>query len=168
MLDSATARMLAQYKSWADTLTFRAVAALPPAEATRERKTLFKSILGTLNHSYVVDLIWQANLEGRQHGFTARNVLPHPELASLARAQEAANEWLCAWAEVQSDASLGTPVAFKLVSGEEGRMSRGEILLHVVNHATYHRGWVSDLFFQVPAKPPTTDLNVFLSEGGRR
>jgi uncharacterized damage-inducible protein DinB len=41
-------------------------------------------------------------------------------------------------------------------------MTRGEILLHIVNHATYHRGWVSDLFFQVPAKPPTTDWNVFL------
>lgn len=43
-------------------------------------------------------------------------------------------------------------------------MTRGEILMHIVNHATYHRGWVSDLFFQVPAKPPTTDWNVFLSE----
>jgi hypothetical protein len=30
------------------------------------------------------------------------------------------------------------------------------------DHATYQRGWVSDLFFQVPAKPPTTDWNVFL------
>jgi uncharacterized damage-inducible protein DinB len=36
----------------------------------RERPTLFKSIIGTLNHSYVVDLIWQAHLEGRAHGFT--------------------------------------------------------------------------------------------------
>ena len=43
-------------------------------------------------------------------------------------------------------------------------MTRGEILMHVVNHATYHRGWVSDQFFQVPAKPPTTDWNVFLTE----
>jgi len=36
-------------------------------------------------------------------------------------------------------------------------MRRGAILLHVVNHATYHRGWVADLFFRVPAKNPTTD-----------
>jgi len=34
----------------------------------------------------------------------------------------------------------------------------------VVNHATYHRGWVADMFFQVPARNPATDLPVFLGE----
>jgi uncharacterized damage-inducible protein DinB len=73
MLDPAGARSLARYKTWADDLTLRAVAALPAGEAERQRPTLFRSIIGTLNHSYVVDLIWQAHLEGREHGFTARN-----------------------------------------------------------------------------------------------
>jgi uncharacterized damage-inducible protein DinB len=161
------ARLLATYKSWADALTLEAVAALPPGEAARERPTLFKSIIGTLNHSYVVDLIWRAHLEGREHGFTARNVVPHPDLTALIKAQRLANEWLEAWSEAQTDASLREPVMFKMVSGDEGTMSRGEILMHIVNHATYHRGWVSDLFYQVPAKPPTTDWNVFLSEARR-
>jgi uncharacterized damage-inducible protein DinB len=161
MLDREAARSLARYKSWADELTLRAVAALPPGEAARERPTLFKTIIGTLNHSYVVDLIWQANLEGRAHGFVARNVVPYPELAELSAAQAAANAWLVAWSDAQSDSSLREAITFRLVSGEEGTMSRGAILLHIVNHATYHRGWVSDLFFQVPAKPPTTDWNIF-------
>jgi hypothetical protein len=34
----------------------------------------------------------------------------------------------------------------------------------LVNHATYHRGWGADLFFQVPAKPPTADLSVFIAQ----
>ena len=161
MFDREAARSLARYKAWADDLTLKAVALLPPGEAARERPSLFKSIIGTLNHSYVVDLIWQANLEGRNHGFTARNVVPYPELAQLAQAQEGANEWLVAWSDAQSDSSLREGVSYRLVSGEQGTMSRGEILLHIVNHSTYHRGWVSDLFFQVPAKPPTTDWNVF-------
>lgn len=162
MLDPEVARTLVRYKSWADNLTLSAVAALPPGEAARERPTLFKSIIGTLNHSYVVDLIWQALLEGREHGFTARNVVPYPELEALTAAQRRANERLLAFSEAQSVASLRAAVSFRLVSGEQGTMTRGEILLHIVNHATYHRGWVSDLFFQVPAKPPTTDWNVFL------
>jgi uncharacterized damage-inducible protein DinB len=162
MMDPEAAVALARYKSWADRLTLAAVAALPPGEAARERPTLFKSIIGTLNHSYVVDLIWQAHLEGRAHGFTARNVVPHPEIAALTAAQAQVNEWLLGWSEAQSAASLRTAVSFRQVSGEEGTLSRSEILLHIVNHATYHRGWVSDLFFQVPAKPPTTDWNVFL------
>ena len=165
MLDPEGARSLARYKSWADDLTLKAVAALPPGEAARERTTLFKSIIGTLNHSYVVDLIWQAHLEGREHGFAARNVVPHPELEALAAAQRRANDWLLAFSEAQSATSLSQAISFRMVSGEEGRMTRGEILLHIVNHATYHRGWVSDLFFQVPAKPPTTDWNVFLLRG---
>jgi hypothetical protein len=32
-------------------------------------------MIGTLNHIYVVDLIWQAHLERRDHGFKVRNVL---------------------------------------------------------------------------------------------
>ena len=163
MLDLEGAKSLARYKTWADELTLDAVAALPPGEATRERPTLFKSIIGTLNHSYVVDLIWQAHLEGRKHGFTARNVLLFPEIGALIEAQSKANEWLSDWTRAQTDASLRTLVTFCLVSGEAGTMTRSEILLHIVNHATYHRGWVSDLFFQIPAKPPTTDWNVFLS-----
>lgn len=165
MLDPEGARLLARYKSWADDLTLRAVAALPPGEAGRQRTTLFNSIIGTLNHSYVVDLIWQAHLEGREHGFTARNVVPYPELEALTAAQRRANEWLLAWSEAQSAASLREGVSFRTISGEPGEMTRSEILLHIVNHATYHRGWVSDLLFQVPAKPPATDWNVFLLRG---
>jgi uncharacterized damage-inducible protein DinB len=165
MLDPAGAKSLARYKGWADDLTLRAVAALPPGEAARERPTRFKSIIGTLNHSYVVDLIWQAHLEGREHGFTARDVVPHPELEGLTAAQRRANDWLLAWSEAQSATSLSEAVSFRMISGEPGRMTRGEILLHVVNHATFHRGFVSDLFFQVPAKSPSTDWNVFVLRG---
>src|SRR5262249_16304753 len=55
-------------------------------------------------------------------------------------------------------------VTFTLIGGNQGVMTRGEILLHVVNHTSYHRGFVADLFYQVPARPPTTDLPVFLRE----
>ena len=76
MLDHDAAKSLVRYKTWADSLTLSAVAGLPPGEAARERPTLFKSIIGTLNHSCIVDLIWQAHLEGREHGFTARKQIP--------------------------------------------------------------------------------------------
>jgi uncharacterized damage-inducible protein DinB len=133
------ARTIARYRMWADRLTFDAVAALPPGEATKERPTLFKTMVGTLNHNYVIDLIWQAHLEGREHGFTARNVVLHPELSDLWQAQQAVNRWYIDWSERQSQASLDEIVNFTFIGGEKSSMSRGDILLHVVNHATYHR-----------------------------
>jgi uncharacterized damage-inducible protein DinB len=164
MINPQTANMMACYKVWADKLIYDAVKALPPGEASRERPSLFKTMIGTLNHNYVVDLIWQANLQGRSHGFAARNMVLHPDLADLWDAQRSFNDWLLGWAEAQTEESLGEVVSFRFVSGEPARATRGEMLLHIVNHATYHRGWVTDMFYQIPAKPPTTDLSVFMVE----
>jgi uncharacterized damage-inducible protein DinB len=164
VINRRTADLQCRYKAWADKLTFEAVLALPPGEAGKERPTLFKSMIGTLNHNLVVDLIWRANLEGRAHGFTKRNGVLHPDLDVLWREQQVMNDWLLAWSGAQTDDSLDEIVRFTFVSGEPGEMTRGEILMHLVNHATYHRGWVSDLFFQLPAKPPTTDLSVYLTD----
>jgi len=161
MFTPRTAATLARYQAWADELIFKAVKALPADEVTRERPTLFKSIIGTLNHSYVVNVIWKAHLEGREHGFTARNEVLHANVDELWQAQKTVNDWLLQWCGAQSDVTLAEQVNFKFVSGENGTMTRGGILMHIVNHATYHRGWVSDLFFQIPAKPPTTDFCVF-------
>ena len=41
-------------------------------------------------------------------------------------------------------------------------MCRADILLHVVNHATYHRGHVAQMVNESGLPPPATDLPVFL------
>ena len=159
-----TARMLARYNAWANKQIFDAVGALPEGEATKERASLFRNMVHTLNHNYVIDRIWQAHLEGRDHGFTARNTTEHPPLAELWRKQTEIDDWYIAWSDRLSDVALDENVSFTLIGGNRGVMTRGEILLHVVNHTSYHRGFVADLFYQVPARPPTTDLPVFLRE----
>ncbi|MBI3374909.1 MAG: DinB family protein [Betaproteobacteria bacterium] len=159
-----TVRMLTRYNAWADGLIFDAVAKLPDGEATKPRPSLFKNIVHTLNHNYVIDLIFQAHLEGREHGFTARNTAEHPPLGDLRQAQETLDNWYIAWSDRITDAELDEKVAFTFIGGGEGLMTRAEMLLHVVNHTTYHRGFVADLFYQVPARPPTTDLPVFLRD----
>jgi uncharacterized damage-inducible protein DinB len=166
MITTSSARMLARYNAWANQLVFDAVAALPEGEAAKERKSLFRNMVHTLNHNYVIDRIWQAHLEGREHGYEARNTQDHPPLAELWRAQQEIDRWYVDWSDALSDAALAEKVSFTLIGGNRGVMTRGEILLHVVNHTTYHRGFVADLFYQVPARPPTTDLPVFLREHG--
>ena len=158
------ARMLARYNAWANRLIYDAVAALPAGEAVKERSTLFRNMVHTLNHNHVIALIWQAHLEGREHGFSARNTKDHPPLDELRAAQQTLDRWYLDWSATLTEPALGEEVRFTLIGGNRGVMTRGEILLHVVNHTTYHRGFVADLFYQVPAKPPTTDLPVFLRE----
>jgi uncharacterized damage-inducible protein DinB len=126
MHDLRSMRLLARYRMWADQLTFDAVAALPPGEAAKERPTLLKSIIGTLNHNYVVDLIcWQAHLEGRDHGFAARDLVLHEGLAEHWRAQQAINQWYIDWSERQSAQSLDETVHFRFIGGERGASHPG-------------------------------------------
>jgi uncharacterized damage-inducible protein DinB len=75
--------MLTRYMAWANDRIFAAVATLPEGEATKPRRSVFKNIVHTLNHVYVIDLIFQAHLEGREHGFTARNTPDYPPLDDL-------------------------------------------------------------------------------------
>lgn len=161
-----TLGMLARYNAWANRAMFDAVAALPEGEATKKRQTLFGNMVHTLNHNYVIGLIWQAHLAGREHGFPARNTPGHPPLAELRLAQERLDAWYIAQSDSLSAEALDERLSFTLIGGNRGAMTRAEMLLHVVNHCTYHRGWVSDLFFQVPAQPPTIDLPVYLRERG--
>jgi len=166
MISTATTRLLTRYNAWANKTIFDAVAALPAGEATKERPSLFKNMVNTLNHLYVVDLIWQAHLEGRPHGVPALNTVLHPDLGELWQAQQALDAWYIAYGDALSEAQLAETVRFTLIGGNPGAMSRGHIFLHVVNHTSYHRGFVADLFFQVPVRPPLTDLPIFLREHG--
>jgi uncharacterized damage-inducible protein DinB len=166
MITTPTARLLTRYNAWANRLIFDAVAALPEPEATKERASLFRNMVHTLNHNYVIDRIWQAHLEGREHGYDARNTKDHPPLPELWRAQQEVDRWYLDWDSRLTDSALDEQVDFVLIGGNRGVMTRGQVLLHVVNHTTYHRGFVADLFYQVPARPPTTDLPVFLREHG--
>lgn len=168
MITTDTARMLARYGAWSSRIWFDAVAALPAGEATKERKSLFRNMVHTLNHIYIVDLIWQAHLEGREHGLTARNTPDHPPLDELWQKQQVIDQWYVDWSDKATDTTLAEPLTVTLIGGNRVTMTRGEMLLHVVTHTAYHRGFVGDMLYEVPARPPVTDLPVYLQEAGAR
>jgi uncharacterized damage-inducible protein DinB len=164
MTDLRTIKTLTRYNAWANKTIFDAVAALPGDEATKPRPTLFRNMVDTLNHLYVVDRIWQAHLEGREHGIPALNTVLHGELAQLWRAQQEIDAWYIAWGDRLTAGAAEETLRFTLIGGNRGEMRRGDVAFHVVNHTSYHRGFVADMFFQVPARPPLTDLPIFLRE----
>jgi len=164
MINLHTACMLAEYKEWADQQLFASLAKLPAEEVTKERQSVFKNMIGTLNHIYAVDSIWQAHLQAQPHAFKTSHEVSHAELANLDVAQGKLNRWFRDWSRDQTDESLNHPVDFTYLSGAHGVMSAGAMLLHVVNHASYHRGWICQMYFEIPALPPFTDLPVFLRD----
>ena len=80
------------------------------------------------------------------------------------KAQQEIDGWYVAWSDRVTGAELEEKVRFTFVGGDEGCMTRGEILQHIVNHTSYHRGFVAQMICEVPARPPTTDLPVFLRD----
>jgi uncharacterized damage-inducible protein DinB len=156
--------MLARYNAWANELIFDAVAALPEGEAVKPRPSVFKNMVHTLNHNYVIDRIFQAHLEGRPHGYAARNTAEHPPLAELRRSQQELDRWYIEWTESVPEASLDEQVRFGFVGGGEGAMTRREILQHLVNHTSYHRGFVAQMMYDIPVRPPVTDITVYLRD----
>lgn len=165
MITTKTARMLARYNRWSNDVFFKAVAELPPEEIVKPRQTLFKNVVHTLNHIYVIDDIFRHHLEGRAHAYTARNTPEPPAFDELRKKQGGLDEWYIAWADRLSDAQLDEVVDFTYVGGGDGAMTRGQILMHVVNHTSYHRGFAGDMLFQIPGKrAPTTDLTVYIRD----
>jgi len=156
--------MLTCYKAWADELIFKTLESLPSGEATKERPTRFKNMVHTLNHAYVIDCIFRAHLEGKPHHYTARNTPTHPPLPELWKLVKIIDQWYIDYAASLSSQQLSEDIRFDFVGGGGGIMSRREIILHVVNHGTYHRGFVGDMMYQVPVVPPATDLPVFLRD----
>jgi uncharacterized damage-inducible protein DinB len=155
---------LLRYKAWADRLLFQALADVPAAALTAAQPIVFGSLLRTLHHVYAMDLVWQSHLLGVPHGFLSRNPEDCPDFAAQKAAQAAMDEWYVSYAAGLVPAALDEVVEFVFIGGGHGAMRREDILLHVANHATYHRGHVAMMMYQLQVPPPTTDLPVFLRE----
>ncbi len=155
---------LTRYKAWADELFLDTVAQLPEADLLAPRPILFGSLIRTLHHSYAMDRVWQAHLLGQAHGYTTRNPQDCPPFEALHKDQLAIDAWYVDYAESLDADALAETVRFTFIGGGEGAMSRNDILLHVVNHTTYHRGHVADMLYHHALFPPTTDLPVFLAK----
>jgi uncharacterized damage-inducible protein DinB len=85
-------------------------------------------------------------------------------LAKLREMQQEIDNWYIARSDAFTPHDAEETVHFRFVGGGEGAMTRSEMVLHVVNHTTYHRGFVADMFCQIPVKAPVTDLPVYARE----
>ncbi len=158
MSASTLLQSLLREKAWADEALVAAVMALDESAQAEARQAATR----TLNHIHVVDRIWAAQLEGRAHGYEATNTKEMPALADLAAGFREMGRWFVDYASGLDAARLAEPVDFVFTDGQNGRMTREEILAHVVTHGSYHRGAVGRVLVNAGVSPPGDALTVLL------
>lgn len=151
-----------RYMRWANHVFYEACAELTTDELRAKRPLPFDSMLSLLNHVYMIQLVWQAHLQDRPHGFTSRRPAADISFTELRQRQAELDDWFVTYADALLPEQYTEQVSFEFIDGGAGVMSRGEILQHVVTHATYHRGHLCGVFYQLGYESPTTDLPVFL------
>lgn len=157
---------LIRYKAWANDLVFAALRQVPEAALIAPQPIVFGNLLRTLNHVLAMDYVWQSHLRGLPHGLRTRNPEACPSFADIAQAQVDMDRWYIDYADRLAPAARDEVVEFTFIGGNPGEMTRSDILLHVVNHGSYHRGHVAQLM-RASQAPPITDYPVFLKSLSR-
>lgn len=66
--------------------------------------------------------------------------------------------------ESLTEAELDEGIAYRNTKGQPFAYPLRQILRHVVNHSTYHRGQVTTMLRQLRTEPVSTDLLVYYDE----
>jgi uncharacterized damage-inducible protein DinB len=155
---------LVEYHYWARDRLFVAVDALTEEQLRRPLGNSFSSVFDTMVHLYGADWIWRSRWEGE-----SPMALPKPELYDdLARVRAA---WQDEEARIRGILNrLGPegilrPVEYRAWDGKLQAQPFWQMLQHVVNHGSYHRGQVTTMLRQLDVPPPKSmDLIAFYRE----
>ncbi|WFU08469.1 DinB family protein [Rhizobium sp. CB3090] len=149
---------LFQYKAWADEGLFSGLNALSANIPADERRV---AIL-ILNHAHIVDRIFASNLQRREHAYTRTGADEAPAFEELYNAVRETDRWYVDYVAELSAEDLTESIAFKFSDGGYGRMSRQEMLGHVIAHGGYHRGEVGQIITQLTGSSPPDTFTGYL------
>jgi len=155
-------RTFALYNAWANERLYSACGTLDDASYYADRKAFFKSIHGTLNHLLLCDRIWFGRMVGHYFPVVGLNQILYADRHELRRAREAEDARIIEITGTIDRARLDSDLDYRTTSGEPQRTPMTQVLGHVFNHQTHHRGQVHDMLSQAGVKPPPIDLLVFI------
>jgi uncharacterized damage-inducible protein DinB len=154
---------LYEFNAWANHKTLDAAGALSREQFVRELGSSFSSVRDTLVHIYGVEWIWLERLRGR-------SPVVFPATKEFAEVGKLQPQWTeletmqLQYARGITQAELDEVMDYQTLSFGRGRNPRWQMMQHVVNHGTYHRGQVTTLLRQLGAKALGTDLINFYRE----
>ena len=143
------ARTHIRYSGWASRRLLDAALKLPPDQAQKDLGSSHKGILDTLNHIQMADRSWLFRVLGETMEQPVEGV--EVEWPKIQQRWEQ-------WADSLGDGDMTRAIAYKDMKGNFHVSPIWQIVLHVVNHATLHRGQVMAMMRQLGVAPPPTDL----------
>lgn len=152
---------LNEYNRWANARMLDAASKLSAEQFTADLKSSHRSVRDTLAHVLAAEWIW---LE-RWNGTSPKALLDPAEFPTV-------DSLRTRWAEVEanyhsfvgtlSDETLEEVIVYTNTRGEEWKYPLGQMIQHVMNHSTYHRGQVTAMLRQLGAEVLPVDLLVFM------
>jgi uncharacterized damage-inducible protein DinB len=143
---------LVDYHYWARDRLLEAVAPLTTEQWRRDLGSSFKSIHETVAHIYAAEWAWHQRWQGNSPTalFPAEKL---PDVASVRGAWSELEANVRAFLAGLGEAGITRVFEYRLLNGSEGSSPFWQMLQHVVNHASYHRGQVTTMLRQLGAQP---------------
>ena len=157
MLQKEDLARLFEYSSWANHRALRAAATLTTDQFKRDLGSSHGGVRGTLVHTMSAEWVW---LE-RWKGLAPERMLDEAEFADVLALKErwkVVEEHREAWFAGIQEKDVTAPIAYANFKGDRFETPLWQLVQHVVNHSTYHRGQVTTLLRQLGAKAVGTDL----------
>jgi len=146
-------KTMIDYNYWARDRILAVVEPLAPEQFTRDLSSSFRSIRDTMAHLHAAEWIWHQ----RWIGNSPTALLPNDRFADVAALRAAWSETeqhIRGFVEQGGEAIVDKVYHFRLLNGTEGSATFWQMLQHVVNHGSYHRGQVTTMLRQLGAEPP--------------
>lgn len=148
------------YKRWAMRRTLEAIGAMD-AQAFPSGVAFARQ---QLNHVVIVEELFRARLQGDAAPHAATNTAEVPAFEELAARLEASDQWYAGHLAGMAPEQWDQALRFRFADGREGCMTRREILFHILNHSTYHRGAIGHALDLARVPHPADTWTVFIHE----
>ena len=144
---------LLDYHYWARDRMLAALDGLTADQYTRDLGSSFRSIRDTRVHIYAAEWAWYCRWQGES---PTSLIQPEtfPDIPSLRRTWGAHEAKVRSFVDEMSGRGIDQVIEYRLLSGDAGASPFRQMVQHVVNHASYHRGQVTTMLRQIGAGIP--------------
>ncbi|RBW47227.1 damage-inducible protein DinB [Psychromonas sp. B3M02] len=162
--------LMADYNQWMNQKVYEAASTLSPEQLHEDKKAYFGSVFASLNHICVADTLWLKRFSTVLDGYEAYKpiaALAMPESLNVFLANNfidlkdrrvLLDEALLEIARLLTDDVLLQPVSYQNSKGVSANKTLFNLLMHLFNHQTHHRGQITTLLSQSSIDIGITDL----------